>query len=100
MRSYIALAYAVNILDARGAIYYASNIESPQGFFIYRTSFMTSPFTYLKHVREEFTHIVWPTTKTAVSHTLVVIFIALAIALLVGLLDYVFGLVVSYFAGA
>lgn len=61
---------------------------------------MTSPFTYLKHVREEFTHIVWPTSRTAVAHTLVVILIAVAIALFVGLLDYAFGLVVSYFAGA
>ncbi|MFA5998318.1 MAG: preprotein translocase subunit SecE [Candidatus Paceibacterota bacterium] len=61
---------------------------------------MTSPFTYLKHVREEFTHIVWPTNRTAVAHTLVVILIAVAIALFVGLLDYAFGLVVSYFASA
>lgn len=77
-----------------------SILESPQGFFIYRTDIlMTSPFTYLKHVREEFTHIVWPSSHTALAHTLVVIFIALAIALLVGLLDYAFGLAVSYFAG-
>ena len=56
---------------------------------------MTSLFTYLKHVREEFTHIVWPTRHTAIAHTLVVIFIAAAIALLVGLLDYFFGQMVS-----
>ncbi len=61
---------------------------------------MTSPFTYLKHVREEFAHIVWPTPRTAVAHTLVVIFIAIAIAVLVGVLDYAFGIVVSRFAGA
>ena len=60
---------------------------------------MISPLTYLKHVREEFAHIVWPTNRTAVSHTFVVIFIAAAIALLVGVLDYVFGLGVSHFAG-
>lgn len=58
---------------------------------------MTSPLTYLKHVREEFAHVVWPTNHTAVAHTLVVIFIAVAIALLVGFLDYVFGLGVSRF---
>jgi preprotein translocase SecE subunit len=56
---------------------------------------MTSPFTYLKHVREEFAHIVWPSNRTALSHTFVVIFIAIAIALLVGLLDFVFGLGVN-----
>lgn len=61
---------------------------------------MTSPFTYLKHVREEFAHVVWPSNHTALAHTLVVIFIAIAIALLVGLLDYLFGLMVSYVAGA
>ncbi len=60
---------------------------------------MTSPFTYLKHVREEFAHVVWPTNRTAASHTFVVIFIAVAIALLVGVLDYAFSLVVSHFAG-
>ena len=60
---------------------------------------MTSPFTYLKHVREEFAHVVWPTNRTALAHTFVVIFIAVAIALLVALLDYAFGLVVSNVAG-
>jgi len=56
---------------------------------------MNALFTYLKHVREEFTHIVWPTRQRALGHTFVVIFIAAIIALLVGLLDYVFGLGVS-----
>ena len=60
---------------------------------------MTSPFTYLKHVREEFTHIVWPTSRTAVSHTLVVIGIALAIAFLVAFFDYIFGSVVKGIIG-
>lgn len=61
---------------------------------------MTSPFAYLKHVRDEFAHIVWPTSRTAVAHTLVVIGIAVAIALLVGLLDFVFSSVVSQLTGA
>ncbi|MEK7060410.1 MAG: preprotein translocase subunit SecE [Patescibacteria group bacterium] len=60
---------------------------------------MTSPFTYLKHVREEFTHIVWPTNKTALSHTLVVIGIAIAIALVVSFFDYIFGSVVRSIIG-
>ena len=58
-----------------------------------------NPLTYLKHVREEFTHIVWPTSRTAVAHTLTVIFIALLIALVVGILDYLFSGVVSGFLG-
>lgn len=61
---------------------------------------MISPLTYLKHVREEFAHVVWPSSRTALAHTLVVIFIALAITLLVGALDYLFGLAVSTIAGA
>ena len=56
---------------------------------------MNALVTYLKHVREEFAHIVWPTRRTALAHTLVVICIAAIIALLVGLFDYMFGLVVS-----
>lgn len=60
---------------------------------------MTSPFTYLKHVREEFTHIVWPSNHTALGHTLVVVFIAAAIALFVALLDYGFGSVVNHIIG-
>lgn len=61
---------------------------------------MTSPLTYLKHVREEFTHIVWPTSRTAVAHTLVVIGITVAIALLVAFFDYLFGSIVSRIIGA
>jgi preprotein translocase SecE subunit len=61
---------------------------------------MTSPFTYLKHVRDEFAHIVWPTPRTAVAHTLVVIAIAILIALFVALVDYFFGSAVSFFIGA
>lgn len=60
---------------------------------------MNALFTYLKHVREEFAHIVWPSNQTAIAHTLVVIFIAVAIALLVSVLDYLFGRVVSQIAG-
>lgn len=60
---------------------------------------MTSPLTYLKHVRDEFAHIVWPSNRTAIAHTLVVIGIAAAIALLVALLDFIFKLGVSQVAG-
>lgn len=60
---------------------------------------MTSPFTYLKHVREEFTHIVWPSNRTAIGHTLVVVLIAATIALFVSLLDFVFSSGVSRIIG-
>ena len=55
--------------------------------------------TYLRNVREEFTHIVWPTTNKAIAHTLVVIIIAGAIIVLVGVLDYAFGAFVSHVVG-
>lgn len=74
-------------------------IEARKGFFNPPHRHMNAPLTYLKHVREEFTHIVWPTRQRAIAHALVVIFIALVIALFVGLLDYLFSIVVSGIAG-
>ena len=53
----------------------------------------------MKHVREEFSHIVWPSNRTATAHTIVVVLIAAAIAILVGVSDYVFGGVVSRVVG-
>ncbi|PIR83112.1 preprotein translocase subunit SecE [Candidatus Kaiserbacteria bacterium CG10_big_fil_rev_8_21_14_0_10_56_12] len=60
---------------------------------------MNALTTYLKHVRAEFVHIVWPTRQTAIAHTLVVIIIAAEITVLVGILDYLFGGVVSRVVG-
>lgn len=60
---------------------------------------MTSPLIYLKHVREEFAHIVWPTSRTALAHTLIVVVIGILIAVLVGVLDYAFSSVVSRVVG-
>lgn len=65
-------------------------LKARRAFLFTKPFAMTSPFTYLKHVREEFTHIVWPSNRTAIAHTLVVVLIAAAIALFVGLLDFVF----------
>ena len=52
---------------------------------------MTAIITYLKHVREEFTHIVWPTWEVALAHTLVVLLIAALLAVWIGVIDYLFG---------
>ncbi len=60
---------------------------------------MLTPVTYLKHVRDEFAHIVWPSTRTAIAHTFVVIIIAVVMALLIGVFDYAFGSIVSRIAG-
>lgn len=60
---------------------------------------MNALTTYLRNVREEFTHIVWPTNRTAVAHTLVVVLIALVVAVLVGVLDFLFRTGVSAVVG-
>ncbi len=60
---------------------------------------MISPITYLKHVREEFTHIVWPNNRVALAHTLVVIGIAVIIAIFVSILDHLFGTGVNTLVG-
>lgn len=60
---------------------------------------MHSLITYLKHVREEFSHIVWPTRRKAVGHMLIVLLIAVVITVFVGVLDRVFSLAVSAIAG-
>ena len=61
---------------------------------------MNALTTYFRNVRLEFTHIVWPTPRTALAHTLVLVLIAAIVGVLVGLLDYVFGLGVSHVVGA
>lgn len=52
--------------------------------------------TYLKHVRAELSHVVWPDTRTAVAHTLLLIGIGAFTALFLGALDYGFTRLVSY----
>lgn len=60
---------------------------------------MNALTTYLKHVRAEFAHIVWPTRRTATAHTLVVIIIAAVITVVVTVADYLLGGAVSRLVG-
>ena len=60
---------------------------------------MNALTSYLKHVRNEFAHIVWPTPRTALAHTLVVIIVAVVIAAVVGVADYGFSSAVSHIVG-
>jgi preprotein translocase SecE subunit len=46
--------------------------------------------TYLKHVRAELSHVVWPDTRTAVAHTLLLIGIGAFTAAFLAVLDYAF----------
>jgi preprotein translocase SecE subunit len=61
---------------------------------------MSALTNYFHHVREEFRHIVWPTHRTAIGHTLVVVVIAIVITVLVGLVDFILGGVVGQIVGA
>lgn len=51
---------------------------------------MKSFIEYLKNVRGELTHVVWPKPKTAVAHTLIIIVLSAATAIIIAALDYVF----------
>lgn len=56
---------------------------------------MKSLFTYLKNVRGELTHVVWPDKQQAVIHTVLIILISAIVALYLSGLDYVFAGVVN-----
>lgn len=49
---------------------------------------MKSFISYLKNVRGEFAHIVWPKPRTALLHTGLIVLISVVVAVFVGLIDY------------
>ncbi len=49
---------------------------------------MSSFITYLKNVRAELKHVVWPNPKTALAHTILIILISAFTAVFIGVLDY------------
>jgi preprotein translocase SecE subunit len=56
---------------------------------------MKSLFTYLRNVRGEMAHVVWPDRKQALVHTGLIIVISAVAALYLSGLDYVFAGVVN-----
>ncbi len=56
-------------------------------------------FTYLKNVRAEMSHVVWPDRTQGIWHTVLIIVISAGLALLIAGLDYVFTGVVSRIVG-
>ena len=58
---------------------------------------MKSLFTYLKNVRAELEHVVWPKPRTAATHTLLIILLSVTFGLLIAGLDYVFTNMVGLF---
>lgn len=51
---------------------------------------MTKVAQFLKEVRNELSKVSWPTKNQVVQYTIVVVAISLAIAVFLGLLDFVF----------
>ncbi len=49
---------------------------------------MNNFFSYLKNVRAELSHVVWPTPKQALTHTVLILLISAFVALFIGILDY------------
>ncbi|HVY73136.1 MAG TPA: preprotein translocase subunit SecE [Candidatus Paceibacterota bacterium] len=52
-------------------------------------------FNYFKDVRAEMKHVSWPTRRQAIVYTLVVIAVSLVTAIYLGLLDYLFSLIIQ-----
>jgi preprotein translocase SecE subunit len=60
---------------------------------------MNAFLTYLKNVRAEMAHVVWPDRRQGILHTILIIVISAALALLIAGLDYVFTNIVSHLVG-
>lgn len=58
---------------------------------------MSTFITYLKNVRAELSHVVWPTRRQSLQHVALIILIAAITAVYTGLLDYVFTRLVGFF---
>lgn len=56
---------------------------------------MNSLVTYLKNVRAELDHVVWPRPRTALIHVALIILITIVVALIVSGLDYAFSSVIQ-----
>ncbi len=54
-------------------------------------------FNYIKDVRSELKHVSWPTRGQVIAYSLAVIAISLAVAVFLGLLDYLFAEVLKVF---
>ena len=56
---------------------------------------MKNLITYLKNVRAELAHVVWPSWQMGVAHTILIIFISAVIGLYIAGLDFVFSAIVT-----
>lgn len=58
---------------------------------------MNSIINYLKSVRSELTHVVWPTKKATINHTILVIVISTIVAIFLFQLDSLFAKLLDLF---
>lgn len=66
-----------------------------RGAFLFTGTTMKSFFTYLRNVRGELVHVVWPDRTQAIIHTVLIIVVSAIAALYLSGLDYVFSGVVN-----
>lgn len=52
-------------------------------------------FNYFRDVRAEMKHVSWPSRQLTVAYTLVVVGVSLVTAFYLGLLDYIFRLIIE-----
>jgi preprotein translocase subunit SecE len=71
-----------------------------RGAFLFDLAPMNGFISYLKNVRQELTHVVWPNWQTGVAHTALIIAISALVAVFIGVLDYLFTNLVSAIVGA
>lgn len=50
---------------------------------------------YFKDVRAELKHVSWPSRQLTIMYTIVVILVSIATAIYLGVLDYVFSIIVT-----
>jgi preprotein translocase SecE subunit len=58
---------------------------------------MSTFITYLKNVRAELSHVVWPTKRQSLTHVALIILIGAITAVYTGLLDHLFTRLVGLF---
>ena len=52
---------------------------------------------YFSEVKVEMARVKWPTKKETINYTMVVVGVSAAVAVILGALDYIFGLGVNFF---
>lgn len=61
---------------------------------------MNGLVSYFKNIRQELTHVVWPSWQTGVAHTILIILVSALVAVFIGVLDFLLTRLVSAIVGA